>query len=123
MELPNNFVKNVILRQNCKDIMNTMARSVLEMAAYDEDPTDVSTPHVLKQCMKIIATLPLFAVYGYHAYNHYDCNKSLIIHRPDHNLSMAENILMMLRPDGKFTATEAEALDNALIIQIGRAHV
>ena len=118
MELPNNFVKNVILRQNCKDIMNTMARSVLEMAAYDEDPTDVSTPHVLKQCMKIIATLPLFAVYGYHAYNHYDCNKSLIIHRPDHNLSMAENILMMLRPDGKFTATEAEALDNALIIHM-----
>ena len=118
MELPNNFVKNVILRQNCKDIMNTMARSVLEMAAYDEDPTDVSTPHVLKQCMKIVATLPLFAVYGYHAYNHYDCNKSLIIHRPDHNLSMAENILMMLRPDGKFTATEAEALDNALIIHM-----
>lgn len=118
MELPNNFVKNVILRQNCKDIMNTMARSVLEMAAYDEDPTDVSTPHVLKQCMKIIATLPLFAVYGYHAYNHYDCNKSLIIHRPDHNLSMAENILMMLRPDGKFTTTEAEALDNALIIHM-----
>ena len=118
MELPNNFVKNVILRQNCKDIMNTMARSVLEMAAYDEDPTDVSTPHVLKQCMKLIATLPLFAVYGYHAYNHYDCNKSLIIHRPDHNLSMAENILMMLRPDGKFTATEAEALDNALIIHM-----
>ena len=118
MELPNNFVKNVILRQNCKDIMNTMARSVLEMAAYDEDPTDVSTPHVLKQCMKLIATLPLFAVYGYHAYSHYDCNRSLIIHRPDPTLSMAENILMMLRPDGKYTATEAEALDNALIIHM-----
>ncbi len=118
MELPMNFVKNVILRQNCQDIMNTMARSVLELEAYDKDIHDVSIAHVLEQCLKIISTLPLFAVYGYQAYNHYDCNNSLIIHRPNPELSMAENILMMLRPDGKFSESEAEALDNALIIQM-----
>lgn len=118
MELPTNFVKNVILRQNCQDIMNTMARSVLELEAYDKDIHDTSIAHVLEQCLKIISTLPLFAVYGYQAYNHYDCNNSLIIHRPDPNLSMAENILMMLRPDGRFSECEAEALDNALIIQM-----
>lgn len=118
MELPTNFVKNVILRQNCRDIMNTMARSVLELEAYDRDIRDTSIAHVLEQCIRIISTLPLFAVYGYQAYSHYDCNRSLIIHRPDPELSMAENILMMLRPDGKYTETEAEALDNALIIQM-----
>lgn len=118
MDLPSNFVKTVILRENCKDIMNTMARGVLELEAYDEDINDTSITNVLKQCIKIISIMPLFAVYGYHAYNHYDCNESLIIHRPDLSLSMAENFLMMLRPDGKYTETEAKALDAALTIHM-----
>ncbi|MCQ2079953.1 MAG: citrate synthase [archaeon] len=118
MELPNQLVKNVILRENCKDIMNTMARGVLELEAYDEDINDVSLPRILRQCIKIISTLPLFAVYGYHAHNHYDLNESLIIHRPDPELSMAENILMMLRADGKYTEAEANALDAALMIHM-----
>lgn len=118
MELPNQLVKNVILRENCKDIMNTMARGVLELEAYDEDINDVSIANILRQSIKIIATLPLFAVYGYHAHNHYDLDESLIIHRPDENLSMAENFLMMLRPDGKYTPAEADALDAALMIHM-----
>lgn len=118
MDLPSNFVKTVILRENCRDIMNTMARGVLELEALDEDINDYSIPHVLEQCVKIASLLPMFAVYGYHAYNHYDRSKSLIIHRPDPGLSVAENILMMLRPDGKFTESEASALDAALIIHM-----
>ncbi len=118
MDLPSNFVKTVILRDNCKDIMNTMARAVLELEANDENIGDFSIPHVLEQCMKISSLLPMFAVYGYHAYNHYDRAQSLIIHRPDPELSVAENILMMLRPDGKFTETEASALDASLIIHM-----
>ena len=118
LDLPSNFVKTVILRENCRDIMNTMARAVLELEALDEDINDFSVPHVLEQCVKIASLLPMFAVYGYHAYNHYDRSQSLIIHRPDPGLSVAENILMMLRPDGKFTESEASALDAALIIHM-----
>ncbi len=118
MDLPSSFVKNVILRENCRDIMNTMARGVLELEALDEDINDFSIPHVLEQCVKIASLLPMFAVYGYHAYNHYDRAESLIIHRPDPGLSVAENILMMLRPDGKYTESEASALDAALIIHM-----
>lgn len=118
MKLPTDFVKTVILRENCKDIMNTMARCVLELEAYDDDISDISIEHVLKQSIRIISTLAEFAVYGYQAYSHYDLGKSLIIHRPDPNLSMAENFLMMLRPDRKYTEEEARALDAAFIIHM-----
>ncbi|MBO4502706.1 MAG: citrate synthase [Candidatus Methanomethylophilus sp.] len=118
MDLPPDFVKTCILRDKCSDIMNTMARCVLELEGYDENINDFSTAHVLEQCIKIISQLPMFAVYGYHAYNHYDRDQSLIIHRPDPTLSVAENFLMMLRPDGKYTEMEAAALDTALVIHM-----
>ena len=118
MDLPPDFVKTCILRDKCSDVMNTMARCVLELEGYDDNINDVSIAHVLQQCIKIISQLPMFAVYGYHAYNHYDRDQSLIIHRPDPTMSVAENFLMMLRPDGKFTQTEAAALDTALVIHM-----
>ncbi|MCQ2070613.1 MAG: citrate synthase [archaeon] len=118
MKLPSEFPKNVLFRENCGDIMNTMARGVLELEAYDHKMFDVSIEHILKQSISIIAKLPMIGVYGYHAHNHYDKNQSLILHRPNPKLSIAENILHMLRPDGKFTALEANALDTALTIHM-----
>ncbi len=118
MHLSNSFLNNVIFRENCSDIMNTMARGILELENYDKDIDNVSVEHILKQCMRIIGVAPLLAVYGYHAHNHYDRNKSLIIHRADKSLGLAENFLHILRADGKFTALEANALDAALTVHM-----
>ena len=79
--------------------MNSMTRSILTLASYDDNAKDTSVSNSLRQCIQLISEFPMLAVYGYHAYNHYECNESLYIHRPDPNLGVAENILRMLRPD------------------------
>ena len=101
-----------------KDIMNSMTRSILTLASYDKRATDTCTENSLRQCIQLISQFPLLAVYAYHAYNYYDKDESMIIHRPDPNLSTAENFLMMLRPDKSYTATEAKVLDTALILHM-----
>ena len=101
-----------------EDIMNSMTRSILTLASYDERANDTSVSNSLRQCIQLISEFPLFAVYGYHAYNYYEKMGSMIIHRPDPTLSTAENILLMLRPDQKYTATEAKVLDTALILHM-----
>ena len=68
--------------------------------------------------MMLTSVFPMLAVYSYHAYNHYDRDKSMYIHRPDPNLSTAENILRMLRPDMKYTELEAKVLDLALVLHM-----
>ena len=98
------------------NMMNTLARSVLMLYYYDENADSTAIPNVLRQCMQLIAKFPLLAVYGYHAYNHYEKGNSLIIHQPDRNLSIAENILHMLRPDQQYTKLEARILDLALVL-------
>ena len=118
MVLPNSFTRDVIMKAPSKDIMNSITKSVLTLAAYDEKASDISLDNVLVQCIKLIAVFPMLAVYGYHAYNHYECDDSLFIHRPDPNLSTAENILRMLRPDMKYTDLEARVLDAALILHM-----
>ncbi len=118
MRLPTSFLNRVIFRENCGDIMNTMARGVLELETYDKDIGNVSVEHVLKQSMRILSVAPMLAVYGYHAHNHYDKDKSLVIHRPNHKLTVAENILHMLRTDGKYSELEAAALDAALTVHM-----
>ena len=115
-KLPKNFVKDVILKSPSEDIMNSIARSVLMLYSYDKKALDTSIENVLKQTIKLIAITPLLAVYAYHAHLHYNQNKSLIIHKPDRKLSLAQNILHMLRPDCKFTELEAKVLDIALIL-------
>ena len=77
--LPRNFVRDVIMKASGKDMMNTLARSVLTLYAYDDKPDDTSIPNVLRQELQLIAELPLLAVYGYQAYNYYERKKSLII--------------------------------------------
>lgn len=115
-ELPTSFVRDIILKAPSSDMMNTLARSVLTLYAYDKKANDTSIPNVLRQCLQLIALFPLFSVYGYQAYNHYYSGNSLFIHRPEPELSTAENILHCLRPDGKFTEIEAKILDIALIL-------
>jgi citrate synthase len=98
--------------------MNALSRSVLTLYSYDNNPDDISLPNVLRQCLNLISVFPLLSVYGYQAYNHYERGKSLYIHHPKKNLSTAENILRMLRPDKKYTALEAQILDIALILHM-----
>ncbi len=116
--LPTNFTRDVIMKAPSGDIMNSMTRSILTLASYDDDVSDLSFENVLKQCIRLIAVFPMLAVYAYHAYNHYDCDDSMYIHRPSPELSTAENILMMLRPDKSYTYLEAEVLDIALILHM-----
>ena len=116
--LPTNFVRDVIMKAPSKDIMNALSRSVLTLYCYDKNPDDVALPNVLRQCLNLISVFPLLSVYGYQAYNHYSCGKSLYIHNPKKDLSTAENILRMLRPDKKYSHLEAKILDLALILHM-----
>lgn len=116
--LPKNFTRDVIMKAPSKDMMNTLSRSVLTLYAYDTKADDTSLANVLRQCINLIATFPMMCVYGYHAYNHYIRDKSMYIHRPSNELSTAENILMMLREDRKYTNLEARVLDLAMVLHM-----
>lgn len=115
--LPNSFIRDIIMKASSTDLMNSLARSVLSLYPYDSNPDDTSIPNVLRQCLQLIARFPQLAVYGYHAYNYgTKQSNSFFIHDPDPKLSTAENILYMLRLDGKYTELEARVLDIALIL-------
>ena len=116
--LPRNFVRDVIMKAPSRDIMNALSRSVLTLYSYDKNPDDISLNNVLRQCINLISEFPLMSVYAYQAYNHYERGKSLYIHNPRKELSTAENILRLLRPDKKYTVLEAEILDIALILHM-----
>lgn len=116
--LPTNFTRDVIMKAPSEDIMNSMTRSILTLASYDENAKDTSISNSLRQCIQLISEFPLLAVYGYNAYNHYEKQASMFIHHPDPKLSTAENLLMMMRPDQKYTAVEAKVLDTALILHM-----
>lgn len=118
MDFPTNFTRDVIMKAPRVDIMNSMTRSILTLACYDDRQDDLSLSNVLRQCIMLISNFSMMAVYGYHAYNHYDNNGSMYIHRPDSNLSIAENFLRMLRPDKSFTELEASVLDIALLLHM-----
>ena len=115
-ELPNKFVRDVIMKAPSMDVMYALQRSVLTLYSYDENPDDISIPNVLKQSLSLIAAFPLISVYAYHAYQHYHNDKSLVIRYPDPKLSTAENILRILREDAQYTELEARVLDIALVI-------
>lgn len=116
--LPTNFVRDVIMKAPSGDIMNSMQRSVLTLASYDKYADDTSLPNVLRQCINLIASFPMMAVYAYQAHSHYNLGKSLYIHNPSRKLSTAENILRMLRPDKKYTELEARVLDLSLVLHM-----
>ncbi len=114
--LPPSFVRDMILKAPGKDMMNILSRSVLALYAYDENPDDISTANILRQCLQLIAEFPLLAVYGYQSFQHYHNNNSLFIHYPKKELNTAENLLYILREDGKYTPLEAKLLDLALVL-------
>lgn len=116
--LPSNFIRDVIMKAPSKDIMNSMTKSILTLASYDKKVSDVSISNVIRQSIMLISVFPMFAVYGYHAYNHSENEESFYIHRPDPDLSTAENILRMLRPDKSYSELEAKVLDIALILHM-----
>lgn len=116
--LPTNFTRDVIMKAPSKDIMNSMTRSILTLASYDENTAVGTIDNCIRQCIQLIAEFPMLAVYGYHAYNHYENDSSMYIHRPDPTLSTAENFLRMLRPDNKYTRLEAKVLDVALMLHM-----
>ena len=115
--LPPTFVRDIIMKAPSKDMMNSLSRSILNLYSYDEKADDTSIPNVLRQCLNLISQFPMLMVYGYHAYN-YRKGEDLFIYAPSENLSMAENILMMLREDRKYTALEARILDMALVLHM-----
>lgn len=118
MTFPKSFVRDVIMKAPEIDIMNTMTRCILTLAFYDEEKENLEFSNVLRQSIQLIATFPMMAVYGYHAYNYRDNGGSVYIHNPDENLSIAENILRMLRGDMQFTELEARVLDIALLLHM-----
>ena len=118
MELPTNFTRDVIMKAPSYDIMNSMTRSVLTLDSYDKQAENLEISNVLRQSIQLISVFPMLAVYAYHAYNHYEKNESMYIHRPEANLSASENFLRMLRPDMKYTKLEAQVLDVALLLHM-----
>ena len=118
MSFPPSFTRDVIMKAATPDIMNNMTRSILTLSSYDDELNNLSLENVLRQCIMLISTFPMMGAYGYHAYNHYENDKSMYIHRPDKNLSLAENLLRMLRPNGEYSKLEARALDIALMLHM-----
>lgn len=114
--MPTNFTRDVIMKAPSRDIMNSMTRSVLTLASYDSHAADLSIENVLRQCVQLISVFPMLAVYGFHAYNHFERDASMYIHRPSPKCSIAENFLRMLRPDMGYTQLEARVLDVALLL-------
>lgn len=114
--LPPSFVRDIVMKAPSRDMMNLLARSVLSLYSWDDNPDDTSIPNVLRQSLSLIARVPLISVYGYHACQHYHHGENLHIINPDPQLSTAENILRLLRPDSSYTELEAKILDLALVL-------
>lgn len=115
--LPPTFVRDVIMKAPSRDMMNTLAKCILNLYTYDREADDTSIPNVLRQCLNLISQFPMMMVYGYHAYN-YRMGDDLFIYAPSPDLSTSENILMMLREDRKYTELEAKLLDMALVLHM-----
>lgn len=115
--LPPTFVRDVIMKAPSADMMNNLSRSILSLYTYDDKADDTSIPNVLRQCLNLISQFPMLMVYSYHAYN-YRQGEDLFIYAPSPELSVAENILMMLRENRKYTKLEARILDMALVLHM-----
>ena len=115
--LPPNFVRDVIMKAPSGDMMNSLSREILNLYSYDDKADDTTISNVLRQCLNLISQFPMLMVYSYHAYN-FRMGEDLYIYAPQPNLSTAENILMMLREDKKYTKLEARILDMALVLHM-----
>jgi len=114
--LPDGFTENMILKAPSNDIMNKLARSILALYSYDNNPDDISIQNVLRQSIELIARFPILIAYGYQAKSHYHNNGSLFLHKPVPGIGTAKCFLKLIRPDQKFTELEAQTLDICLIL-------
>lgn len=114
--LPDDFTNSMILANKGKDVMNMLARSVLGLYTLDNKADDTSTENLVRQSLNLIAKFPTIIAYSYHSMRHYYYHKTLSIRHPKPNLSTAENFLLMMKGEGKYTKLEADILDLALIL-------
>ena len=115
-ELPNGFARDMILTAPSNNIMNKLARSVLALYCYDNNPDDTSIPNVLRQSINLIGYFPALIAYAYQAKASFYDNMSLHLHNPIPELSTSENILRMIRPMGEYMDIEAKLLDLSMIL-------
>lgn len=115
-ELSARFIRDVLMKAPCNNIMNALQKGILTLYSYDSNPDDISVENVLRQSLELIAKMSLIAVYSYHSYRHFEMGETLVIRNPDPNRSIAENLLRMLRKDGKYTPLEAKVLDISLVL-------
>ena len=115
-QLPEEFTRDVIMKAPSQNMMNSLQKCILTLYSYDSNPEDTGIQNILRQSLGMIAKMPLLAVYSYHTYRHYHLGKNLVIRNPKPELSLAENLLQMLHPDGQYTQLEAKVLDIALIL-------
>ncbi len=115
--LPDEFTEDMIFKAPSKNIMNKLARSVLALYSYDDNPDDISISNLLRQSLDLIARFPVLIADAYSCKRHYFDGESLVLHNPNPELSAAENFLAMIRPDKQFTEIEAETLDLSMILQ------
>ena len=116
MSLPQGFTEDMILKAPSGNIMNKLARSVLALYSYDDDPDSTGLPNMMRQCIELMARFPMIVAHAYAAKVHYYDGGSLVLHWPLPGYSMAENFLHSIRPDSKFTEEEARLLDLCLVI-------
>ena len=114
--LPENFTEDMIMKAPSSDIMNKLARGVLASYSYDNNPEDVSIENNLRQCIELIARFSTLTAYAYQAKRRYYDGKSMYIHNPKPELSTAENLLRLIRPNKEYSKLEAEILDLSLIL-------
>lgn len=115
--LPREFTEDMILKAPSKNIMNKLARSVLALYSYDDNPDDIGVLNLLKQSLSLIARFPVLIANSYACKRHYYDNQSLILHNPVPEYSTSQNFLHLIRPDNKFSQLEAEILDLSLVLQ------
>ncbi len=115
-ELPEYFAEDMIIKAPSRDIMNKLGRSVLALYSYDDNPDDISLQNVLRQCVELIARMPVIMSYAYQVKRRHFDGKSMFFHPINPNHSIAESILSSIRPDRAFTDLEAKTLDRCLML-------
>ena len=115
-DLPGGFIEDMIMKAPSPNIMNKLARGVLALYSYEENPDDTSVENVLAQSLSVIGRLPTIMTAAYQVKKRYYDNSTFFLHMPIAGQSLAENILSMLRIDRKFTHDEARLLDKCLIL-------
>ena len=114
--LPHMFTEDMIIKAPSPDVMNKLARSVLALYSYDDNPDDMSLPNQLRQAIQLIARVPVIVAHAFAVKRHYYDDESLYLHRPQPGLSVAENFLYSVRHDNQFTQQEARLLDLCLVL-------